>query len=525
MRLQWKSASVTVSLAMASAAVSGIGCGGEDVTAPSTGSIEITAVTGGVEPDADGYAVTIDAGTAMPLGPDVTIRRDGVAAGEHQVHLGGLASNCAVEGTNPRTIIVVAGETGIVSFAVTCTATSGTLEITTSTAGDSPDPDGYTVAVDNSLAQPIGINDALTVVSLTPGLHQVTLGGVAHNCSVEGDNPRSVTVTPGPIARAEFAIACPAPGGRIAFVSTRDGNAEIYVINGDGSGLRRLTNDPAGDGGPNWSPDGSRIAFVSNRSGESAIYVMNADGSGVVRLTSNSGEPKWSPDGTRIAFTSFDKKSEVHIVNADGSGLRTLTSEGLENFGPDWSPDGSRIAFVQATEFRKQVMLINVDGSGLMPLTPNPNSDHESAQWSRDGSKVAITGFQDAPSGLEIVSSDGNGVVTFSVGGSSSAVDPAWASDGRLAYSNAPYYEEPDDNDHYPEDFEIYVVSADQGSVVRLTTNTGYDNLDPAWSPDGRKVAFVRTRAEGSDIYTMNPDGTGLTRLTTHAARDPAWSP
>ncbi|MGZ5384413.1 MAG: TolB family protein [Acidimicrobiia bacterium] len=505
------------------------------MTAPSMGSIEITAVTGGIEPDADGYAVTIDAGTAIPLRPDAPIRRDGVAAGQHQVHLGGLASNCAVEGTNPRTIVVVAGGTSIVSFAVTCTATSGTLEITTSTAGDAPDPDGYTVVVDNSRAQPIGINDALTVLSLTPGLHQVTLAGVAQNCRVEGDNPRPVTVTQGPIARAEFAIVCSPPGGRIAFVSTRDGNAEIYVINGDGSGLRRLTNDPAGDGGPDWSPDGSRIAFVSNQSGESALYVMNADGSGVVRLTSNSGftgfisQPKWSPDGTRIAFTGFGQKPDVYIVNADGSGLRTLTSEGLENSRPDWSPDGSRLAFVQETEFHKQVMLINVDGSGLMPLTPNPNSYHESAQWSRDGSKIAITGFQDSPSILEIVSSDGSGLVTFSAGGgSSSAQDPAWAGDGRLAYSRAPYDEAPDEDNHYPEDFEIYVVSADQGSQVRLTTNTDYHNFDPAWSPDGGKIAFVRAQGEDSDIYTMNPDGTGLTRLTTHPARrdvDPVWSP
>ncbi len=86
--------------------------------------------------------------------------------------------------------------------------------------------------------------------------------------------------------------------GRIAFVSERDGNREIYVMNTDGSDQTNLTDDPADDGVPVWSPDGSRIAFVSDRDGNREAYVMNADGSGQTNLTDNpavDGSPAWSP--------------------------------------------------------------------------------------------------------------------------------------------------------------------------------------------------------------------------------------
>ncbi len=90
----------------------------------------------------------------------------------------------------------------------------------------------------------------------------------------------------------------PPPDNDIAFLSNRDGNDEIYLMNADGSGQTNLTNNPAKDAGPAWSPDGSQIAFWSNRDGNSEIYVMNADGSDQVNLTNNPAlelVPAWNP--------------------------------------------------------------------------------------------------------------------------------------------------------------------------------------------------------------------------------------
>src|SRR5688572_21556661 len=110
---------------------------------------------------------------------------------------------------------------------------------------------------------------------------------------------------------------------KIAFTSERDGNAEIYVMNADGTNQINLTNHLAGDGDPSWSPDGARIAFASNRTGIAQVYLMNVDGSNVVMLTNElagASDPSWSRDGTRIAFVIGDSETaEIYVMNADGT--------------------------------------------------------------------------------------------------------------------------------------------------------------------------------------------------------------
>jgi Tol biopolymer transport system component len=128
----------------------------------------------------------------------------------------------------------------------------------------------------------------------------------------------------------EFAL----PSTRIAFVSNREGNTDIYVMNADGSQQTRLTNNPANDTDPTWSPDGQRIAFVSDRDGIENIYMMNADGTHQVRLTNNplntSGDyaPTWSPDGRHIAFVSNRAgRYDIYMMNTDGSHQTRLTNK------------------------------------------------------------------------------------------------------------------------------------------------------------------------------------------------------
>ena len=107
------------------------------------------------------------------------------------------------------------------------------------------------------------------------------------------------------LATLALATACGGGGpaaGKIAFISNRDSNHEIYIIDADGSGLERLTDNSSVDSSPAWSPDGSRIAFFSNRDGAVDIYVVNVDGSGQTRLTNNPADdfyPVWSPAGRR----------------------------------------------------------------------------------------------------------------------------------------------------------------------------------------------------------------------------------
>jgi hypothetical protein len=132
----------------------------------------------------------------------------------------------------------------------------------------------------------------------------------------------------------------PGKNGKIAFWSSRDGNAEIYTMNPNGQGIDRLTNNSAGDVDPNWSPGGGKIAFVSNRDNDTDIYTMNANGQGVDNLTKNPGLdewPAWSPDGKKIAFHSERSgDSLIYTINANGQGLDTLTNKNDDS--PDWQP-------------------------------------------------------------------------------------------------------------------------------------------------------------------------------------------
>jgi Tol biopolymer transport system component len=128
---------------------------------------------------------------------------------------------------------------------------------------------------------------------------------------------------------------------RIAFSSNRDGNDDLYVMNADGSSQTRLTNHPAHDGGPVWSPDGRLIAFDSGRDGYADIYVMNADGSSQTRLTTDRTRgmwPVWSPDGRQIAFEADRGNWETYVMNADGSGQNNLTKNPGYDGYPAWSP-------------------------------------------------------------------------------------------------------------------------------------------------------------------------------------------
>ena len=193
---------------------------------------------------------------------------------------------------------------------------------------------------------------------------------------------------------------------KIAFVSDRDGNQGIYVMDYDGSNVTKLTSDLAFNCFPVWSPDASKIAFTSDRDGNTEIYVIDTDGSNLVNLSNNPardgiGKPdsfwlffpeliSWSPDGSKIAFVSDrDGNTEIYVINTDGSNPTNLTNNPSNDYFPVWSPDGSKIVYASELDGDMEIYTMDDDGSNPTNLTNNLDSDLFPV-WSPDGSKIVF---------------------------------------------------------------------------------------------------------------------------------------
>ncbi|MCK4412213.1 MAG: PD40 domain-containing protein [Candidatus Eisenbacteria sp.] len=174
-------------------------------------------------------------------------------------------------------------------------------------------------------------------------------------------------------------------GKRVAFSTTAEGDAELYVARADGSHARRLTFHPDIDTAPCWSPSGERLVFTSDRCGRPQLFLIDADGSNLQQLTF-SGEwndsPDWSPAGSRIVHVcQIGGRFELALIDVQGFGWRRLTvGGGCEN--PRWAPDGRHVVFALTQAGVRNLWILDADSGNLRQLTASPDHSYNPG-WSR----------------------------------------------------------------------------------------------------------------------------------------------
>jgi TolB protein len=359
----------------------------------------------------------------------------------------------------------------------------------------------------------------------------------------------AVTLTP-PTETVVAPTAPPILADRIAFVSDRDGNQEIYLMALVGTtvvSLTNLTNNPADDYDPVWSPDGNRIAFISERDGNPDIYMLNIKDSIIFRLTYDAGQDSdiaWSPDGNQIAY---DDDGEIYVVDLEGSNRVNITKN-LGGFSPSWSPDGKFIVF---SSDRDLTSLQSYYQSGIYKVSLDTTevaflSDCSGAYpvcfdfvWSPDGRNIMFTKrIGDADSSFDsanILYVDNlitNVVVPSGITFYNRPFNFTWSPDlSQVAFVRWCY--DPDmcvfSEDYevsYEFSEEIFTINTDGSNETRLTKNTDQDS-SPIWSPNSKYLAFVSNRDGNRDIYVMNADGFNQVNLTNNPEDDwdPAWAP
>lgn len=305
------------------------------------------------------------------------------------------------------------------------------------------------------------------------------------------------------------AVTAPGLTGHIAFVTTAIPDpgyyhcSAIFVMNADGSGLRRASPIQAFPFDARLSPDGREFVFVGTcpdlQHGE--LCVVNADGTGLRPFTTTGpghlapvqdGFPAWSPDGSRIVLSRRQQSlgpGDLYIANRDGTGEVRLTSDPGDERDPVWSPDGQTIAYI-SKDGTEELRLIKASG-GTSTVLAKDGTMNESPAFSHDGRRIAF-------------SSDRGGKPESAY---SAGVRKIPGSQG-LPVAGA---------------HDIYVIGIDGKGLTRLTSDPSA-NYEPVWSPDDRHLAFISDRDGNHNLYVMEADGGGVVRLSPFEASSLSWA-
>jgi Tol biopolymer transport system component len=355
----------------------------------------------------------------------------------------------------------------------TAPPTTGTLEFNVVTTGVDIDADGFTLDVDGQ-PRVLPANGTVSFSAL-PGAHTLSIiSGFAFNCDLTSAPGSSANVVLATTTRVDVRADCtPYLRNTILYTSEEFGNA-VMAMRSDGSRRVQLTPNQSFYAAPAVSTDGQSIAVAYGGPWD-AIYALDRFGKGLTKLIGGGnfdGTPAWSPDGTKLAFRRqvhgpYGDVGRIFVVNRDGTGLRQLTPEPTDNTNPyDGDPSWSPDGTRLLFSRSGEMSFINADGTGLA----STGVIGDSPSWSRDGTHIAYQSINGGNDGI-------------------------WVMD--MSFTSH-----------------------------QLTTPVQEDQM-PRWSPDGSQLAFARVVGGLSQIYRINADGSGLTKLSTSTKSDtwPTWSP
>lgn len=230
--------------------------------------------------------------------------------------------------------------------------------------------------------------------------------------------------------------------------------------------------------------------------------------------------PSFSPDGQEmVLITVVAGKEQLFRMRLDGSGITQLTRDDADHEDPAWSPDGKHIAFVLMHDGLEQIHVMNADGTGDEALTPaDVKTIHPN--WHPDSKSIAYCTDDDLkpprknPAEIYSIDLATRKITPLITGGVNTY--PAWSPDGKKIAFRRMVGET---------NSEVFLANADGGDARNLTNDPAFDGW-PAWSPDGTKIAFASNRRGSYEIYVMNPDGTGVRKVANNEGRatDPQWS-